>query len=121
MKRIKLFEAFNNGYKIKKVNFLVFCWCFESFIKEKIQDGLFEYRKDNPDYFIVSKVIDRQYNFLLYYPGIDSVLFSMHDDSYREYFISKKYIIYPFYLSDYEDEVLFVLKKLYQDEKNKAI
>ena len=32
MKRIKLFEAFNNTEKIDKVNFLTYCWALEKII-----------------------------------------------------------------------------------------
>ena len=120
MKRIKLFEAFNDTNKIVKVSFLLFCWCFESFIKEKIKDGSFEFITNIPPRFIVSDT-ESGTRLLIYDFYKNSVTsFNMHNGYYHEYFISKN-VHSPYYLFTYQDEVLFVLKKLYQDEKNKTI
>ncbi len=120
MKRIKLFEAFNITNKIEKVNSSVFCWCFESFIKSKIQDGSFEFIIYKSKYFIISDA--NSGNHLLIYDFNHNSIpsWSMHSVHYKSYFLSKN-ILFPYFLSDCQDEVLFVLKKLYQDEKNKTI
>ena len=132
MKRIKLFEAFNITNKIEKVNSSVFCWCFESFIKEKIQDGSFEFMcvakqlivnqdiVNLPERFIVSDTDSG--NYLLIYDFDLNVVtrYNMPKVYYSAYFISRK-LDPPNLYVDRRDEVLFVLKKLYQDEKNKTI
>ena len=69
MKRIKLFEAFNNGDKINSVNFTLFNWVVKAFITE--HDLKFEILSSvmSWDLFILRKIKVDSYGqkFSVYY------------------------------------------------------
>jgi hypothetical protein len=78
MKRIKLFEAFNNGDKIEKTNYFVLCWAIEGFFREnELQVEL---------YYTPSKggVKEKIKTFRLDEDG-DKVSYFSYDPNYRLY------------------------------------
>ena len=117
MKRIKLFEAFSNTDKIGKLNHLLICWCLKQFIKDEELESkisrnnftLFKYGC----YFDYYFDYNFEYGYLNIYCGSDLILF----------FIGK---IIPSSLVEYNQTAIQkaakqVIKKMYQDEKNKTI
>ena len=138
MRRIKLFEAFNSIDKIKKVNFILFCWIIESFIKDN------ELETELPQYISnrFGAKIDSQFaniicfnlrktnrRWFAYNPASEDLYVNCYDvighylvdnkilDTYRDTrssFCRLPAII--IYLSAKQ-----VIKKMYEDEKNKTI
>jgi hypothetical protein len=131
MKRIKLFEAFNSIDKIKKVNFILFCWIIENFIKDN------ELETEQPQYISnrFGTKIDSQFASIIcfnlrstgrwfaYNPASEDL------DVYCFGFINK-YLVDNKIVGSYKDippEIIIylsakqVIKKMYEDEKNKTI
>ena len=113
MKRIKLFEAFNNGGKIAKVNHLLLCWCVKEFIKhEKLE----------------SQISAKHYTLYYYIPYFDynfdhDWLTTYCDDQLNNFITSFIPSFNPIYkiVKTKNAATKEVIKKMYEDEKNKAI
>ncbi len=120
MKRIKLFEAFNNGDKVEKLNHLLLCWGVEEFIK------------------MINPIVDLRGECLnLVNRNFDSFILFEYCDDYKSLNIwctseLKKFLFSKVKLLDeghFLEEMRIalvrasvkVIKKMYQDEKNKAI
>jgi hypothetical protein len=112
MKRIKLFEAFNNGDKIEKLNHLLLCWCVKQFIKDEELESKIIFNR----FFLYKYVIYFKYDF-------EYDEFNICDIIHLKYFI-KKFI--PSSLVGYNQTAIQkaakqVIKKMYEHEKNKTI
>ena len=142
MRWIKLFEAFSNVNKIEKVNFFLLCWAIESFFREGIENGTWRCRSvrhGSLNIFNIEKVNDSFHNYVRYFISGDNTSSDLEyeGDSLSAY-INEKGINPPsnegligidaagngciyFYYHSLSDEMHFVAKKIYQDEKNKTI
>ena len=120
MKRIKLFEAFTNVDKIEVVNVAFFKWI----ILVYISDTNFKIGKDKNS-FNIEKDDDIVFS---YYPNSN---FISHINIERFYPLLRKYIAKsafnlvnmpnPGLRTIFRKSAHSVIKKLYQDEKNKTI
>ena len=108
MKRIKLFEAFSNEDKIVKANHFLLCWCVKEFIKhEKLK----------------SQISAKHYTLYYYSPYFDynfdhNWLTTYCDDQLNNFINSFIPSFNPTYTKKAAKEVI---KKMYEDEKNKTI
>ncbi len=131
MRRIKLFEAFNNRNKIEKANFLLFNWAVKEFIAEENLEFKMLSEPNEYDIFIIRKIIvsPSGQDFATDYFRCEVVI---RGKSFKSpiihirckvalggFFVGK-HIISNDDVIDYEI-VKEVIKKIYQDEKNKAI
>jgi hypothetical protein len=113
MKRIKLFEAFSNGDKVEKVNHFLFCWCIKEFIKnEQLRPAI---RRNHFTLYDFCSYFD--YNFR--YDEVD-----IYCLSYLKQFFIEKFI--PSFIVTFNETAIQkaakqIIKKMYQDEKNKTI
>lgn len=132
MKRIRLFEAFNNTEKIDKVNFLTYCWVLEKIISShnsRIEFKTAPVLVASPDG--ISAKIARARGVVIYVHVDDKLFFEYNHftgiskvwniEKVRRLMID--YLTQqPIRLSFFSDKSLnYVLKKLYLDEKNKTI
>ena len=113
MKRIKLFEAFNSIDKIEKLNHLLLCWCVKQFIKDEKLES-----KISHNAFTLFKYgcyfdYNFGYNELNIYCLSDLTLF----------FIGKRIpsSFVEFNQTAMRKAAKQVIKKMYEDEKNKTI
>jgi hypothetical protein len=140
MKRIKLFEAFNNGDKIKRTNLILYCWAIDLFIKENdLKPRMYKLR-EMPSFSKVLRSSGRipdtqQYAFYLekfrpdhedylyfryyYYTSEDSQLY-IHCMSDLNLYLPMKGIKI-LQINTIKEAAKQVIKKMYQDEKNKTI
>ncbi len=131
MKRIKLFEAFNHANKIEEANIILLCWAIELFIKEN-ELKVRIYKTGNIITFSLEKMrAGREADvYFKYYitPTGKATLFIdcpdiLLDD--RHYFSKKRIIKFsgqfaptsPMFYKAAEK----IIKKMYEDEKNKTI
>ncbi len=117
MKRIKLFEAFSNSDKIEKADHLLLCWGVFQFIKDR---RLFHKSQFKGIFSLSNEYNDR--NYFWYNPALRNDVSINCDPSLRSYLIDKK--IYKSYYprpDNLQVAVNHVVKKMYEDEKNKAI
>jgi len=147
MRWIQLFEAFNNTDRIEKVNFILLCWAIEAFFIEGIENGTWacrNVRHNSLKIFIIEKVNDSFHNYVRYFISGDNtgkiayILQSEYEGDSLSAYINEKGINPPsneglisidaagngctlFYYHSLSDEMHFVVKKIYQDEKNKTI
>ena len=127
MKRIKLFEAFNNEDKIKRANLILYCWAIDLFIKENdLKPRMYKFRPipDTQQYaFYLEKFRpdheDCLYFRYYYYTPEDSQLY-IHCMSDLNLYLPMKGIK-RLQLSTIKEAAKQVIKKMYQDEKNKTI
>ena len=133
MKRIKLFEAFSNTDKIDKVNHLLFCWSVREFIKHK---NLTPLLIDTPfggekfclfeDSLSATNDKSHQVFYFCFYPeeegdDINILCYLSLSD-----FLDGKKIYKHFFrgkanTKSLQKAVNHVVKKMYEDEKNKAV
>ncbi len=126
MKRIKLFEAFNNTDKIEEVNVILFRWVIYLFIKEnnlkvrmfnlkRIPDSqqyafyLKKFRPDHEDYLY----------FTYYYYSPENSQLNIHCFSNLYQYFNMKGI--KRCEASVRKAAMYVIKKMFEDEKNKAI
>jgi hypothetical protein len=127
MKRIKLFEAFNNGDKIKRTNLILYCWAIDLFIKENdLKPRMYKLRRipDTQQYaFYLEKFRPDHEDYLYfryyYYTSEDSQLY-IHCMSDLNLYLPMKGIKI-LQINTIEEAAKQVIKKMYQDEKNKTI
>ena len=118
VKRIKLFEAFSNSDKIEKADHLLLCWGVLQFIKDR---RIFS-KLHNRSIFSLSNEYD---DYFFYNPALGNNVSINCDPSLRFFLIDRKIYksLYPRPAKpDYlQKAVNHVIKKMYEDEKNKAI
>ena len=127
MRRIKLFEAFNNEDKIKRANLILYCWAIDLFIKENdLKPRMYKLRSilDTQQYaFYLEKFRPDHEDYLYfryyYYTPEDSQLY-IHCMSDLNLYLPMKGIK-RLQLSTIKEAAKQVIKKMYQDEKNKTI
>ena len=131
MRRIKLFEAFINVDKIQKVNFILLCWAIKNLIKdnelEAVQPKYHSIAYNNNQFDDkICFVLKSSSSWFLYNPVVNRLAINCQLNI-SIYLVVKK-IINP-------DRILrtstssniinksahYVIKKMYEDEKNKAI
>jgi len=126
MKRIKLFEAFNNVDKIEKLNHLLLYWTFETFVKERIENREYKLSKSKVQICISKSFTDN----VCYDVKRDSIIYNWDGkDGWWNFYTTLFYVISRRLdiLSDYvrmsnlENVMVKFFKKIYQDEKNKTI
>ena len=124
MKRIKLFEAFTNSVVIQKIDHLLLCWCVSKFIKDSCFFPKLKTGTIIGDIFSLYDVYGKDYYFTYFRQesalGNDVRIYC--DLSLKDYVIDKKIDI-PYYKmpDNLQKAVNHVVKKLYEDEKNKTI
>jgi hypothetical protein len=121
MKRIKLFEAFSNTDKIGKVNHLLLCWCVKQFIKDeelesKISRNNFTLYKTSHGNIVW---YGARFNYNFEYEELEII--SLGD--LNRFFIDKSIpsLLYEYNQTSMHKAAKQVIKKMYQDEKNKTI
>ena len=146
MKRIKLFEAFNNEDKIEKVNFLLFNWAVKEFIAEEDLKFKMLSLPNKSDVFFIQKVKDFPSDYfkcevalraswetrsssslrssspalLRRMASMKTTIINIYCHFELRKFFEDKNIISTYDVVDYEI-VKRVIKKIYQDEKDKTI
>jgi hypothetical protein len=142
MKRIKLFEAFSNSDKIKKVEWILLYWALELFIKE---NNLQEKHYVNPSgnnklnvYYIYRQAVDTKgkeingvtipYFRLITHMGVDKGHLSIECwKSIRNFLIKKRVIrnisdrYNDLIHGEITDPLTYLIKKIFINEKNKTI
>ena len=124
MKRLKLFEAFSNCNKIEKVNFLLFNWAVKEFIAEEDLKFKMLSLPNKYDVFFIQKVKDFSSDYFkcevaLHGEAIKTIINIYCHFELGQFFVGKHIIsTYDYFVINYIKEVI---KKIYQDEKNKAI
>ena len=122
MKRIKLFEAFNGANKIEEANFILLCWAIELFIKEND----LKVRMFNPKRTVTQMAISKvdgsfkvfDYFRYCYYSPEDSRLYIFCFSNLYQYFNMKGIKRCE---ATVRKAAMYVIKKMYEDEKNKTI
>ena len=113
MKRIKLFEAFSNEDKIGKANHFLLCWCVKEFIKhEKLESKI---SLNHFTLFSFGCYFDYKFRY-------DDL--GIYCSSDLNQFLIEKFIpssIVTFNQTAVRKAVKQVIKKMYEDEKNKTI
>ena len=131
MRRIKLFEAFTNVNKIEKVNFILFDWAVKAFIAEHDLEFKMFSVPNEYDVFTIRKIIvnpsgqDLAIDYFkcevnLHGKDFKSAIILIRCKLALGKFFVDKNIISTNDVIDYEI-VKEVIKKIYQDEKNKTI
>jgi len=131
MRRIKLFEAFNNRNKIEKANFLLFNWAVKEFITENDLKFKMLSEPNEYDLFLIRRIIvnpsgqDLAIDYFkcevdLHGKDFKSAIILIRCKLALGKFFVDKNIISTNDVIDYEI-VKEVIKKIYLDEKNKTI
>ena len=132
MRRIKLFEAFINVDKIQKVNFILLCWAIKNLIKHNELEAVqpryhstdYHYRPFvNTSCFVLRSFTD----WFLYNPVVNRLRINCYD-VIANYLVAKKIVNFQSMRSQsfpdrdsINKSAHYVIKKMYEDEKNKTI
>ena len=124
MKRIKLFEAFTNSVVIQKIDHLLLCWCVEEFIKDSCFFPKLKTGTIIGDIFSLYDVYGKDYYFTYFRQesALGNNVSINCDPSLRFFLIDRKIYksLYP-RPDNLQKAVNHVIKKMYEDEKNKTI